>query len=355
MAFVFDDIGSWPLPQTEILEHNGLENLRKKLLLQSLKHDPSYVRRVEEAMTQKISSGVECPNYPQFLDMNEQFLVHMRDPEFYHSESPYTVNDNIANVPELTMIAGVLECFGESHKEKLPVRVCITGPIELAFNEFGTYIDTDLLLNIARSVNKFVLSSQKNEENFFVKVISIDEPSVGLVDFQIDRGAILEAWDIATRNCEVDVQIHLHSSVEYEKACQVDNINVIGVETASNPDNLFVVEKQMLDNYDKFLRVGISRTDIDNMGAEYRKETGIDPYEKSNGLVKMLEEKENPQIITKRLKRAHERFGKRIKYVGPDCGLGGFHSPENAMKLLRNTAMGIETFRKEKGIDKPEV
>ncbi len=350
MSFIFDDIGSWPLPETEILESDGLENLRRKLLLQSCNQETSYIERIEKAMRQKIDSGIECPTYPQFLDMNEQFLVCMRDSSFYEHENPYTVKNSAAKIPELNMIEEASEYFYKSQKKKLPLRVCITGPVELAFNEFGTYIDSELLINISKSVNRFVLNSQKGGKHFFVRVISIDEPSVGLVDFQINRGIILEAWNIATKGCKVDVQIHLHSPVEYRTACQVDNVNVIGVETAANPDNLFIIEKKSLEDYDKFLRVGISRTDIDNMAAEYRKQTGIEVYEDPNGLLKMLDRKEHPQVIQKRLEKAYERFGIRIRYVGPDCGLGGFRSTENAMKLLRNTAAGIETFRKKKGI-----
>lgn len=45
--------------------------------------------------------------------------------------------------------------------------------------------------------------------------------------------------------------------------------------------------------------------------------------------------------------KAYSIFGDRIKYVGPDCGLGSFPSQELAYMVLKNTAEGIKDFYSE--------
>ncbi|MDO9097430.1 MAG: methonine synthase, partial [Candidatus Methanoperedens sp.] len=55
-----------------------------------------------------------------------------------------------------------------------------------------------------------------------------------------------------------------------------------------------------------------------------------------------------PEIIEKRLEKAHALFGDRIKYAGPDCGLGSWPSQQLASSLLRNTGLGIKEFLKNR-------
>ena len=53
---------------------------------------------------------------------------------------------------------------------------------------------------------------------------------------------------------------------------------------------------------------------------------------------------ETPGTIAKRLQKAYSIFGGRIKYAGPDCGLGSWPSQELAFSLLKNTGIGIKEF-----------
>ncbi|MCZ7397584.1 MAG: methonine synthase, partial [Candidatus Methanoperedens sp.] len=54
-----------------------------------------------------------------------------------------------------------------------------------------------------------------------------------------------------------------------------------------------------------------------------------------------------PVIIEKRLEKAFTLFGDRIKYAGPDCGLGSWPSQQMAFSLLKNTGIGIKGFLKK--------
>ena len=52
----------------------------------------------------------------------------------------------------------------------------------------------------------------------------------------------------------------------------------------------------------------------------------------------------NWKKIKKRLEKAYSSFGERIKYVGPDCGLGPFPNQERTYLVLKNTSAGIKAF-----------
>jgi 5-methyltetrahydropteroyltriglutamate--homocysteine methyltransferase len=55
----------------------------------------------------------------------------------------------------------------------------------------------------------------------------------------------------------------------------------------------------------------------------------------------------SPERITKRLEKAYAIFGDRIRYVGPDCGLGSFPTQELAFLVLKNTAEGMKAFYRD--------
>jgi len=56
---------------------------------------------------------------------------------------------------------------------------------------------------------------------------------------------------------------------------------------------------------------------------------------------------ETPHVIEKRLEKAHAIFGERIRYAGPDCGLGSWPAQKLAFNLLMNTGTGIKEFLKK--------
>ena len=51
--------------------------------------------------------------------------------------------------------------------------------------------------------------------------------------------------------------------------------------------------------------------------------------------------------IRKNLLKAIEMYGDRLKYIGPDCGLGGWSLPQIAFELLNRTHKVIEQIKKE--------
>jgi 5-methyltetrahydropteroyltriglutamate--homocysteine methyltransferase len=241
--------------------------------------------------------------------------------------------------------------YREKEGKKLKVRICVTGPIELYYNLFTPPVYTDLLSPLAKSVGRFIKHAVEGAQNYDVVCVSIDEPSMGL-DPRIEEEGIITALELASEYASrsgIDTQIHLHSPIFYETLCQVEGIKVIGMESAANPSLLALIDKDQLDEYDKFLRIGVSRTDIFSMAAEYDEIHHTNAFKEKGVLEAVVNEYNNPDKVKKRLEKAYSIFGDQIRYVGQDCGLGSFPNQELAYLVLKNTAAGIKAFYSDGG------
>ena len=342
---IFDDIGSYPLPEGTTKEWVKEAFARIKL--------PPYKDKlyeiIKEAMWQKINAGVEVPNYPQFQNMISQFTEPIMDDD--KTEAPLLIREEEAKLVELDALEELAREYKEKEGEKLKLRICVTGPIELYYNQFPPPVYIDVLTNLAKSVGRFIkhaIEGAKGNRNYEVKCASIDEPSMGL-DPRIEEEGIITALELASEYSfrkGVDTQIHLHSPIFYDTVCQVEGIKVIGLESASNPSLLTLIDKKQLDRYDKFLRIGISRTDILSMAAEYDEIHHTNTFKDKGVLETVVNEYNSPGEVKKRLENAYSIFGGRIRYVGPDCGLGPFPNQELAYLVLKNTSAGIKDFYK---------
>jgi 5-methyltetrahydropteroyltriglutamate--homocysteine methyltransferase len=93
----------------------------------------------------------------------------------------------------------------------------------------------------------------------------------------------------------------------------------------------------MLDQADKQIRVGVSRTDIDSIMAELHDKGITKPN--AEGIV------EDERIIRKRFETAKGKYGDRMTFTGPDCGLGGWPTQEAAQLLLARTVKAVKAGR----------
>jgi 5-methyltetrahydropteroyltriglutamate--homocysteine methyltransferase len=66
-GILFDDIGSFPLPQ-------GMSKDWIKESFSRGKNNEELFAVIRDAFRQKVEAGVDVPTYPQYQDMNEQFL-----------------------------------------------------------------------------------------------------------------------------------------------------------------------------------------------------------------------------------------------------------------------------------------
>ena len=337
---IFDDIGSYPLP-------DGLTREWIKEAFTAIE-TPAYKDKlyevIKDALWQKLNAGVEVPNYPQFQNMITQFSEPIMDAD--RVEAPLLVKEAEAKIPELDAVEELAVAYKDQKGEKLKLRICVTGPIELYYKLFTPPVYSDVLSNIANSVGRFIKRAIEGAKHYEVVCASIDEPSMGL-DPRIEEEGIITALELASEYAYrrgIDTQIHLHSPIFYETVCRVEGLKVIGLESAAKPSLLTLIDKNQLENYDKFLRIGVSRTDILSMAAEYDEIHHTNAFKDKGVLETIVREYNSPEKVTKRLEKAYALFGERIRYVGPDCGLGPFPSQELAFMALKNTAVGIQAF-----------
>ncbi|MDH5786770.1 MAG: methonine synthase, partial [Candidatus Bathyarchaeota archaeon] len=217
----------------------------------------------------------------------------------------------------------------EETEKKVSLRVCVTGPMELYLKEVGTTAYMDILLMFAETVRRFAKNSILNSKYIKTEVVSIDEPSFGFQDITTGRDTLIEILEKTFDFDRVVKQIHLHSPSRASDLLNVRNLDVFSFEYAASPKNIEGVSKSMLEKADKQIRVGISRTDINSIMAEF--------YER--GITKPQEEQlvESEETIQKRLEIAREKYGDRMAFTGPDCGLGGWPSQKAALILLERT------------------
>lgn len=342
--FIFDDIGSYPLPNgvsKEWIQKAYLQQVEQEKFFSGVK----LFKIINDAFNQKINAGVEAPTYPQYQDMNEQFLSIIRNPQC--TEEPFKVKKSKANIVEIEAIDLAAELSQNSEKQNM--RLCITGPIEMYLKDFGGTNYTDILNIFAHDVDQFISNAIETSKNLNINVISIDEPSIGInPQILFEDEDIIHALKIATQSAYkkgIDIQIHLHSPLHYKLALSTEQINIIGVEAAGHPSYLELIDRNFLEEMDAYLRVGLARTDISNLVSVLNEKYNMNVWKDSTKLNEIITELETSEVIHKRFVHAYEMFGDRIKYVGPDCGLGSWPSQEIAQQLLNNVSKSIQKFR----------
>ncbi len=340
---ISDDIGSFPLP--EDIEKAEIQDIAFNIACKKASEQDSekFARIVSEIMQKKIDSGILCPNYPQVQEMTEQFFRLSEN--FHDAGEPWVVKSEFARIPEIDAIDSVAKENFDLTGKALELRVCVTGPLELYLKKIGSHVQGDLLRNLGRSISRFVENSIIRKEYIKTKVICIDEPSLGLnPNIIMDDEDLIKSLEISVKPAKnLDVQIHLHSTREIGKIYQTEGIKIIGIESAENPDVLGEIDKRELESYDKFLRIGISRTNISGIAADFNEKSGIDVW-KTRNFSEMIDKTENSENIEKRLENAWRLFNENIKYAGPDCGLGSWPDQDLAFRLLKNTAEAVDGF-----------
>ncbi len=328
---ISDDIGSFPLP--EGVKRDGLEG-------------EEFEEVVRGIMQRKISTGIQRPNYPQVKDMISQFFSSIEESQ--DGGEAWLIEKERAKIPEIKIIDDVAKEYYEKNSRPLELRVCVTGPLELYLEKVSNQVQGDLLMNLAESVSRFVENSLVDKEYMKTRTVSIDEPSLGLnPNIVAEQEDLVKALDLAVSPAKgLDIQVHLHAPNSADLIYETENVGIIGIETAEEPKFLEDIDKDDLEQHDKFLRVGIARSNIFGIAADYKEGNGVDVW-KEKDFAAMVNEMENVNIMKKRLENSLKVFDDRIKYAGPDCGLSAWPSQDSAELLLRNAAMVVEEFNKK--------
>jgi 5-methyltetrahydropteroyltriglutamate--homocysteine methyltransferase len=338
METLVDDIGSFPLPSTIGREQfERAYTLARKALNEGkdIKKDAFLLKNfysvIVDSFRKKCQTGLDIANYPQHYDMHSQFTEVI---EKAMEKGSYEVEEKHAMIPEVHVISNEAKALSEGFERKISLRVCITGPMELYLKMVGKTVYKDILLMFAETVRRFAKNAILDSKYIKTEVVSLDEPSFGFQEISADKNTILEAMEKAFNFTGVIKQIHLHAPSRITDMLEIKNLGVVSLEYAASPKNIDAVSKRLLEAADKQIRIGISRTDINNIIAEL--------YEK--GITKPNAEQlvESEEIIQKRFLKAREKFGETMTFTGPDCGLGGWPTQEAAQLLLERTARAVK-------------
>lgn len=338
MEPLVDDIGSFPLPaEVERETYNKAYQLARDAMANG--GDVSGNQFVREnfydvtinSFKLKIATGLDVVNTPWHYDGVRQVndAVHKA-----MEKGTFVVDEKDAFLPEVRVIEAEAKRLSEEFGKKIALRACMFGPMELYLQEMGTVAYRDVLDGFAETIRRFAKNSIVNTKYVKTEVISIDEPSFGFMNINTEKEGLIGVLEKACDFKGAVRQIHLHSASRMPDVLEVGNIDVVSFEYGASPKNIESVSRKMLEDADKQIRVGVSRTDIGSIMAELN----------DKGVQKPTVEQlvESREVIKKRYLSAKQKYGDRMAFTGPDCGVGGWPSQEAAQLLLKTTVDAIK-------------
>jgi 5-methyltetrahydropteroyltriglutamate--homocysteine methyltransferase len=339
METLVDDIGSFPLPAgIKRDDYARAYELAREAITKG--QDPykdefiekTFCQTVVESFKVKAKTGLDVVNYPQHFSGIRQVgdAIHAA-----MANGSFVVPQEKAILPEIYVLNKEAKRLSEEFSKKIALRVSIFGPIEQYLSEVGATAYPDVLEGFAETINRFAKNSILNSKYIETKVVSIDEPSLGHSSFTGSPELIREALEKAYDFVGPVRQIHLHFASGIHDLLTVKGIDVLSFEYAASPKNIDAVSKSVLEGADKQIRVGIARTDIDSIWAEL--------YEKGITQPSVEQLVESQETVTKRYRFAKEKYGVRMTFTGPDCGMGSWPTQDAAALVLKRSVEAAKT------------
>jgi methionine synthase II (cobalamin-independent) len=153
----------------------------------------------------------------------------------------FVVDEKNAFFPEVCVIEEQAKRLSEEYGKKVPLRVCMFGPMEQYIAQIGTKCYSDILDDFAETIRRFAKKSVLNNKYVETKVVSIDEPSFGIHNISTTPDVICEVLEKAFDFQGAVKQIHLHSTAGVHDLLRVKNIDVLSFEYAASPLNIEAV------------------------------------------------------------------------------------------------------------------
>jgi 5-methyltetrahydropteroyltriglutamate--homocysteine methyltransferase len=339
MDTLVDDIGSFPLPaDIKRDDYARAYELAREAIIKGKNpaEDPfvekTFCATVVDSFRKKLQTGLDVTNFPQSYSGMRQVGDAIHEAM---AEGSFVVPKERAILPEIYVLNQAAKRLSEEFGRKIQLRVSIFGPLEQYLAEVGATAYPDVLDEFAQTINRFAKNSILNSKYIETQVVSIDEPSLGHTPFTGSPELVREALEKTYDFHGPIKQIHLHFALGVHDLLSVKGLDVLSFEYAASPKNIDAVSKNMLEDADKRIRVGIARTDIDAIWAEL--------YEK--GITQPSAEQlvENLETIQKRYRLAKEKYGERMTFTGPDCGMGSWPSQDASALLLKRTVEAVKT------------
>jgi len=230
---IIDDIGSIPLPDYVNVDHFKklywdvyraiVSGVKRNEIMSHRGFKSSIIQPVLDSFKLKVECGLEIPSYPRHWDMHSPFLNPIEE----YSDEPFIIKDDKARVIEVDIIREYARDYYNSTGIKTRCRVCVTGALELYLKIKGYAVYKDIALNLAKSVNHFIKNSLYHDKFFETPLISIDEPSIGIITYnQITDDDITDILEAESSNINAEIQIHLHSLTKSDVALNCKNIDI---------------------------------------------------------------------------------------------------------------------------------
>jgi 5-methyltetrahydropteroyltriglutamate--homocysteine methyltransferase len=362
------DVGSIPF----FGDFGRFTNGSKLQALSDLLHPAQYIAdrkyfedEIITGFIDKIKSGLSVPNYPQFRDMTTMFLNRMNG--ITKNQGGYRITDEISIheeqliIPEIRVIRNKSRAISEKIGDTFKLKICVSGPYTLA-----SFFDTDarsLFIDLGRIISKIISRNIFREKFGEVVLVAVDEPLFSLIDDPIlDHGQegrenLLKAWELIfseVKSRNTQSIIHLHNTAN-DLFWHVPSVDII--ESHVN-DPLYSSSdtNTRLEQLDKFLKASVCTTDFDLLIRHTLELQGATPEtlmgqqiantwkDIKNGRIDPVSFLESPSIITNRLKKTVNKYGHRVCYAGPECGLQSFPTYESAFECLRRVATVSQSF-----------
>jgi len=338
MCPLIDDVGSFPLPKSVNRETFAQAYLKTREAIIN-KQNPfadefmqkNFCQIVVDSFRKKLSCGLDVVTFPQQFSGLRQIGDAIHEAM---AQGSFVVDSSKAVLPEVYVLNHCAKELSEEFGKKILLRICLFGPLEQYLHEVGAVAYPDVLAGFAETINRFAKNAILNSKYIETQVISIDEPSYGHSNLSATPEFIVETLQKAYDFNGPTRQIHLHFTSGIRNLLNVKGLDVLSFEYAASPRNINDVSKNMLEDADKQIRVGIARTDIDTIWAEVCEKGVEKPTDEQ--LVEPVE------IIRKRYFAAQEKYGETLTFTGPDCGLGSWPSQDTATLVLKRTVEAVK-------------
>jgi methionine synthase II (cobalamin-independent) len=242
--------------------------------------------------------------------------------------------------------------------ERISYKSCITGPLELSLNlqrlaGFPRSYDERLVEYFTQVVKAFVYNSYVASEKLVLETITLDEPAFGLEgfgDFFTDTSSdtklshLVTCWNeiYGVFPSNVYRGIHLHAS-PFERIFQSD-WNLLEAHVG------VYVNRKWLEDYDKFVRAAIVRTDGPTMSQTTDIKAAWHEIFSGNYMKYLQPAKE----MEKHLKNNVDLYGaERVPFAGPECGLGSWDWENGARMATATLERMNETLVKFNQVNQP--
>ena len=326
-----------------------------------------FEEEVAKGLLAKIDAGIDGPNFPQFSprDMILMFLEMFdgveRSEGGFVLKKPIEVRPGNLLIPEIRAIKRRANDICErAGIPRIDLKLCLTGPYVLS-SVFSPKIPRSWLIEeLGKALAHIARANVLKEDKVSVGIVSLDEPTLGIVDDPLldvgspTRQILLQAWDGIFSTCKLagaTTCVHLHSTAN-PIFWELGSLDVVESHIG---DPIYGSRKSrsMLEKTGMLLKASIARTQPDDLIKLYLAETpdikGKTVEERMGAVWRSIQRSEMDPIqlvepedlLVQRLIEAVQLFGEKVRFAGPECGLGPFWSFPCAIECLRRTASAV--------------